>query len=139
MTAKEYLGQAYSIDKQINAKIEQVISLKELTLKASSALSDMPKGSRNVHSKENIIAKMMDLENEINADIDRLVTLKKEILMIIKSIDRAEYQTLLEMRYLCFKSWEKIAVEMGYSIQHIFRIHKKALTLIKIKDESKCD
>ena len=33
---------------------------------------------------EGIIVKMMELENEINADIDVLVDLKKEIMSIIK-------------------------------------------------------
>ena len=127
MTAKEYLKQAYCIDQRINAKIEQVTSLRELTVKASATLSDMPKGTPNPHSKENIIAKMIDLENEINADIDELVTLKQEILSVIKSVDRAEYQTLLEMRYLCFKSWEQIAVEMGYSLHHLYKKHNAAL------------
>lgn len=127
MTAKEYLKQAYSIDQRINAKIEQITSLRELTMKASATLSDMPKGTCDVHSKESIIAKMLDLENEINTDIDELVTLKKEILSVIKSVDRAEYQTLLEMRYLCFKSWEQIAVELGYSLHHLYKVHNAAL------------
>ncbi len=140
MTAKEYLSQAYRIDQRINSKIEQIASLRELSLKATTTLSDMPKGTRNVHSKEKIITKMMDLENEINADIDRLVDLKHEMVSVIRAVENPEQQTLLEQRYLCFKPWEQIAVTMGYSLQHIFRLHDKALRFVeKIKDESKCD
>lgn len=140
MTAKEYLDQAYRIDQRINAKIEQVAALRELSLKATATLSDMPKGSQNVHSKENVIAKMLDLENEINSDIDALVELKHEIITIIKSVSNPKYQTLLEKRYLCFKPWEQIALELCYSLQHTYRMHDKALKEIKkLKDESKCD
>ena len=140
MTAKEYLGQAYRIDQRINSKIEQVASLRELSRKATTTLSDMPKGTPNPHSKENIILKMMDLENEINEDIDSLVDLKREIVGIIKRVENTEMQSLLEQRYLCFRSWEQIAFEMGYSLQHTFRLHTRALKIIeKIKDESKCD
>ena len=32
--------------------------------------------------------------------------------------------------YLCFLSWEKIAVEMHYSIQHIYRMHDTALSCV---------
>ncbi|WP_441294433.1 hypothetical protein [Clostridium sp. 29_15] len=39
---------------------------------------------------EGIIVKMMELENEINADIDVLVDLKKEIMSIIKKINNPE-------------------------------------------------
>lgn len=127
MTAKEYLRQAYNIDQRINAKIEQVTSLRELTTKATATLSDMPSGTRNIHSKENIIAKMIDLEDEINADIDELIGLKQEILSVIKSVENTEYQTLLELRYLCFKSWEQIAVELGYSLHYVYKIHNAAL------------
>lgn len=53
--------------------------------------------------------------------------LKREITRRVKSIPNAEYQLLLEKRYLCFMPWEKIAVDMGYSIQHIYRLHDWAL------------
>ena len=128
MTVKEYLSQAYRIDQRINSKLEQVASLRALATKATSTLSDTPpSGSRNVQSMENVIVKIIDLENEINEDIDTLVDLKREITRRVKSIPNAEYQLLLEKRYLCFMPWEKIAVDMGYSIQHIYRLHDWAL------------
>lgn len=131
MTAKEYLNQAYRIDQRINSKIEQVSSLRALATKATSTLSDThPSGTRNVHRMEDIIVKIIDMENEINADIDRLVDLKQEIIKTIKSVNNPEQQTLLELRYLCFRSWEEISVEMDYSIQQIYRIRDKAFEKI---------
>ena len=136
MTIKEYLAQAYRIDKRINSKLEQIVSLRELATKATSTLSDTPpSGSRNVHSMEGIIVKMMELENEINTDIDVLVDLKKEIMSIIKKINNPEQQTLLELRYLCFKTWEQIAVDMGYSIQNAYKVHDRALENIVLPKE----
>lgn len=136
MTTKEYLAQAYRIDQRINSKLEQIVSLRELATKATSTLSDTPpSGSRNVHSMEGIIVKMLELENEINDDIDELVDLKKEIMSIIKKINNPEQQTLLELRYLCFKTWEQIAVDMGYSIQNAYKVHDRALENIIIPKE----
>jgi len=130
MTAKEYLGQAYRLDQRINSKLEQVLSLRDLTTKATATMSDMPGGgSRNVYKMQDIIGKIIDLENEINADIDQLVDLKRDIVAIIKAVENPEYQTLLELRYLCFKPWEQIAVEMGYSIHHLYRLHNSALAI----------
>jgi hypothetical protein len=37
MTAKEFLSQAYRIDLQINSKLEQLRSLRELSTKATSS------------------------------------------------------------------------------------------------------
>ena len=135
MKAKEYLSQAYRLDQRIDAKIEQVMSLRNLAAKATSTLSDVaPSGTRNVHRMEDIIIKIIDFENEINADIDRLVDLKREITGVIKAVPNLEYQTLLELRYLSFKSWEQIAIEMNYSIQHIYRMREKAFKEIVVPE-----
>lgn len=131
MTSKEYLAQAYRIDQRINSKLEQIVSLRELATKATSTLSDTPpSGTRNVHSMEGIIVKMIDLEDEINRDIDTLVDLKREIMDIVKKINNPEHQTLLELRYLCFKTWEQIAVDMGYSIQNAYKVHDRAIASV---------
>ena len=136
MTAKEYLGQAYRLDQRINSKLEHVMSLRTLATKATSTLSDTPpSGTRNVHRMEDIIVKIIEMENEINRDIDNLVDLKREMVSVIKAVTDPELQTLLELRYLCFKSWEQIAVEMEYSIQHIFRLHDKSIKEIVLPSE----
>ena len=133
MTAKEYLGQAYRLDQRINSKLEQVLSLRELTTKATATMSDMPGGgSRNVYKMQDIIGKIVDLENEINADIDHLVDLKREMVAVIKAVEHPEYQTLLELRHLCFKTWEQIAVDMQYSTRNIYKLHDTAIGAIKI-------
>ena len=127
-TAKEFLSQAYRIDQRINSKLEQITSLRGLATKATTTLSDMPRNPNpSFHSMENIIDKMLDLEIEINADIDSLVELKREIVQMIKRIEHPEYQTLLELRYLCFKSWEQIAVDMGHELRYLHKLHGRAL------------
>ena len=135
MNAKEYLKQAFYLDKRINSKLEQVESLNALATKATSTLSDMPKSSNRGTSKlEDTIIKIVELQEEISKDIDKLVDLKKEIANSIYSLKDKEEQTVLEKRYLCFNSWEQIAVDMNFSIQHIFRLHSKALKNIVISD-----
>ena len=136
MNAKEYLSQAMHIDQRINSKLEQVASLRALATQATSTLSDTPpSGSRNVQSMENVIVKIIDLENEINEDIDTLVDLKREIVGVIKRIDNPEYQTLLELRYLCYKPWNEIMTELGYSEPTIYRLHGEALKKILVPGE----
>ena len=128
MNAKEYLKQAFYLDKRINSKLEQVESLNALATKATTTLSDMPKDPNKGTSRlGDTIAKIIDLQEEINKDIDKLVDLKAEIVGIIKRIDNKELQVILEKRYLCFETWEKIAVEMTYDIRHIYRLHNLGL------------
>ncbi len=136
ISVKEYLGQAYRIDQRINSKIEQISTLNALATKATSVITDMPRpATRNVHRMEDVISKIIDLQNEINNDIDILVDLKTDIMFSIKEIDNLEYQTLLELRYLCYKSWEQIAIDMGYSINNIFKMHRKALEVMRVPDK----
>ncbi len=140
MTEREYLSQARLLDKRINAKIQQVSALNDLALKCTATLTNMPgRPNRNTSKMTDVIDKIIDLQQEINHDIDELVDLKRDITARIKAIPNDEYQLVLEKRYLCFMPWEAIAVEMGYSIQHLYRVHDAALKRISIpsKDESK--
>ena len=135
MIVKDYLSQAYRIDQRINSKIEQVSCLHDLATKATQTLSDMPgSATRNTHRMEDVIIKIIDLENEINTEIDRLVDIKREITCLINGVSNPEEQTLLELRYLCFKTWEQIAVDMGYSVENIYRMHRKALKNLEIPE-----
>lgn len=137
MTAKEYLSQARLLDARINAKIQQVSALNDLATHATATLTGMPHNpSRSESRMAEAVIKIIDLQNEINHDIDELVDLKREITRRVKSIPNTEYQLLLEKRYLCFMPWEKIAVDMGYSIQHIYRLHDWALREFPVPKET---
>lgn len=132
MTVKEYLSQAKFLDQRINSKIQQVAALNDLATKATSTLTGMPRNPNHATSSmEDVIAKIIDLQSEINNDIDTLVDLKRSLSKTIKAVDSPEYQTVLEKRYLCFQSWEQIAVEMGYDLRWLYRIHGKALEEVK--------
>ena len=133
LSAKDYLSQAYRIDQRINSKIEQVQSLRDLATKATATLSDVPpsKGTRNVHRMEDVIVKMMDLESSISKDLNRLIDLKHEIVTVIKCVESPELQTLLELRYLCFRTWEQIAVEINYDLRWVHRLHNRALSEVE--------
>ena len=135
MTAKEYFSKAYQIDKRIDSKIEQVARLRELAEKVTSTISDMPgSATRNVHRMEDVIVKIIDLENEINDDIDYLVDLKRNITTLIRGIDNIEHQRILELRYLCLRSWKEIGEDLGYSKTHVFRLHAEILESLSIPD-----
>lgn len=135
MTAKDYLSQGRFLDARISSKIRQVEQLNQLATRATSALTGMPHSPNKATSKmADVIGKMVDLQAEINRDIDELVELKHGIGEAIKAVENMEYQTLLEKRYLCFLPWEKIAVDMGYGIDNIFKLHKRALSSVVVPE-----
>ena len=132
MNIKAYLGQARYLDMRIKSKIQQINSLNELATSCTAVLSDMPRNPNKGRSRvEDCVMKIIEVQESLKADIDRLVETKKEIMETVKAVDDVELQTLLEKRYLCFLSWEKIAVDMHYSIQHIYRMHDQALAAVE--------
>lgn len=131
MTAKEYLSQARTLDMRIKSKLQQIESLNELATSCTVVYSDMPRNPNRGGSKiERAVLKIIEVEESLKHDVEDLVELKKEIMATIRAVLDVELQTLLEKRYLCFLSWEKIAVEMHYSIQHIYRMHDTALSCV---------
>ena len=133
MTTKEYLNQAYWLDRRIDSKLEQLSALKDMATKTTSIMSDdVVSHTRNVHSMQDVIAKIIDMQAEINADIDRLVDLKRDIMQVVKTVDDPELQTLLELRYLCFKDWPDIACEMHCSESNVYKVHSRALQAVRV-------
>ena len=132
MTAKEFLSQARYLDMRINSKVEQIDSLNDLATKCTSTLTGMPHNpSPSTSLMADAVCKIVDLQEELGRDVQELVDLKRRISNIIKAVSNTEQQTLLEKRYLCFQTWEKIAVDMNFSMQYAFRIHDKALEKIE--------
>ena len=139
MNTKDYLLQARYLDERITSKTQQIASLNDLATRCTSTFSDMPRNPNHGGSRlEDCIIKIIDLEDSLKKDIEKLVDLKREIMGVIKAVPNVEYQTLLEKRYLCFITWEQIAVDMNYSMQHIHRMHSSALKEIVVpkQDES---
>ena len=128
MTPKEYLMQVRYIDRLVDSKLEQLARLKETATKATMTLSDMPHSdSPDLQSMEITIVKIVDLEREIDAEIDRLVDFKREVRSVIEQIPNADQRLILELRYLCYKPWNEIATELSYSVRHVTRLHGWAL------------
>lgn len=102
--------------------------MNELATKVTTVYSDMPHSpNRNTGRMGETIAKIIDLESEIDRDIDALVDLKREIMRVVNSVESAEYRTILEMRYLQFKKWEQIALLMSTDLRWVYRMHGRAL------------
>lgn len=130
---KEYLSQAFHIDKQLKSKLEQLSVLRELATTTTQPLSDMPGSpNRNIDRMEKAIIKIMDMEKEISEEVDALLDLKNEIAQCIKAVDDIDCQLILEFRYLCFMSWEVIAAEMNFTVRNVHILHGKALKMIEV-------
>ena len=128
MTAKEYLSQARCLEQRICSKLEQMDALRSLTQKVTTSLGgERVSHTRNVSSLEDTILRLVETENEMNQSIDALLNLRIEIGKQISTLDDPDCILVLEKRYLCYQSWEKIAADLTCTVRWVHRLHAKAL------------
>lgn len=136
MTAKEYLNQAYRLDQRIRSKQEQIASLNDLATSCSASMTGMPHNpNRGTFRMADAVCKIVDLQESIAADMNELVELKAEIIATVKAVECIEYQLILEKRYISGKSWPEIAVDLGYKMRHLYKLHDEALDSLKIPEK----
>lgn len=135
--AKEYLRRAYTIDRQIDAKMLEAARLRSIAEKVTAAM--ISDGAQHTGGGkggfERAALELNQLENEVAQDIERLVRVKREIGSTIKKVGGKE-AALLSYRYLSFLSFEEISVRMSCTYRHITRLHGAALK--KVSDVLKC-
>jgi hypothetical protein len=137
MNAKEYLSQAWYLDKRIKTKERQLDWLRSHAAYVSPKISDEPKVpvSDRRSPVEEAVVRIVELETEINTGIANLMQMKAEIGKAIRGVNNMECETLLEMRYLTFLGWDQIASQLDYSQDYIYHLHRKALGLVKVSSE----
>ena len=133
MTALDFLSQAYRLDLRIDSKLEQLNFLNELAEKCTATIGAMPRNpNQNISAMADTVARIVDLQKEIDGDIQQLIEIRRQIVAAIKAVDNHECQTLLELRFLCGYTWEEIAIKMGFSIPHTYRMRDRALKQIVV-------
>lgn len=135
MTAFQYLQQARCIPIQLNAMAEQLERLRSAAEYIAPRLSDMPKSAtRNVRAGEDAIIRVMDFEERMKAQYEKLAEINETISAVADPI----LQALLVKRYVSGKSWALISSELSYSVAQVYRLHSAALEEVErlIADES---
>lgn len=128
---QEYLLQVKLCDAHINNKLEELAQLKALATKVTSTLKqDAVSGGGFGDKVGDVVSRIIDMQNEINAAIDEYVDKKKEVKRIIEKVTNPDQLNVLLKCYILHESLEQIACEMGYSYRNICYIHGRALQAV---------
>lgn len=128
MTAAEYLNRLITLDKEINNKLQRIETLREIANSTSAPnIGEKVQCSRQKSPLENIVAKIVDLDREVDSKIDELVDLKAELWELLGNMADERYRNVLWMRYTENKTMRQIAVENDRTKRHIRRLHAQAL------------
>lgn len=132
MQVKEFLNKIRYIDMMIDCKLEQINGLRDRLTSIGSPMGDKVQSHLNPDKFTDPVSKIIELENEINADIDNLVDLKCEARKSIERLDDDREKLVLYKRYFENKTFEQISVEMNYSWRRIHQFHSDALMQLEM-------
>lgn len=128
MTAKQYLYRVRRVDKEITA----LISLADRTRDSLERITQNYDGDGAQSTKDpHKFDRLAELEDLIDQKIDEQLKLKAETLNTIMQLDNRLHREVLIGHYLNMKTWEQVAVDMGYSWRQIMNFHGSALQEIQ--------
>lgn len=136
MNAKQYLKQAYRLNELIISNQEELSALRE----SASSIPGLDYSKDKIQTSKssgdagfvNVISKIIELEDSINADIEKMFALKNEIRSVINDVQDADEKLLLRLRYINFNTWEDISDKLDISIRTVHRIHATALDNVNV-------
>ena len=120
MNAKEYFEQIYCLERHLDDSIESYETIKSIAESTTAKLSGMPGGGGENRKQENLIVKMVCLEEQIHADVQRLEELKTQAIDCIYMLEDPMQRKVIEKRYLKNCSWNKIICELNSSRSYAF-------------------
>lgn len=130
--AQIYLKQIKLYDTHIDNKVQELDRLKGMATKVTTSLSLAPgHGSGNQDKLGDAVAKIIDLQAEVNQAIDAYVDKKREVCSVIEKIQDPDQVAVLHKRYIQYKHWEQIACEMNYTYRNVCYIHGRALQAVE--------
>ena len=129
---KEYLKSYKNLCIKLKSLEEQLLSLREIEQSAKiQSISDMPKGSKQLDLSDYmvrldiVLAKIVKTRAEC---LDRKLEIESRIADMPEGIEA----DILRRRYIEFKTWEQICVDIKYSWMQTHRLHSKALSQFKL-------
>ena len=128
MKAKEFLKELIQIDMLIDCKLKQITKLRGRLTSIGSATDNESVQTGYIRDKiADTIANIMELEELVNDDIDRLTEYKLKARYMIEELESNIEKIILYKRYFECKNFEQIAIECNYSWRQTHRIHGNAL------------
>ena len=131
MTAKEYLRSIKYLDNSINAKLAELDRLKRDMCSIRGVTYDGDKVQGGITDSMRIVDKIIELNNVINAEIDRLVDMKSDAHNKIEKVCNEKFISLLTDIYINGYTLEQVAEKADKTYMTICRWHGQALNIFR--------
>lgn len=132
MRAKEYLNQVAKLDAIIQNKLIEKQQWMDIALNITSNMSGEKVQSSGTQSKmADAINKCIDMEEEINSLVDRLIDTKREVVAIIEQVESPIEYDVLHKRYIQRMGLQDIADYYGKEYGWATTTHGRALKSVQ--------
>jgi len=132
ISTKEEFMQAFELDKEIAKIVEHLEFLRHKLNSPSGASISLGSGvqkSRNIYANTDLLADIIDLEEELTLAKNRLHKIEEEIRAAIRPTP-SMLRITMTWRYIIRRPWKQIAHEMEVSEMQLMRHHRAALKLL---------
>ena len=128
MRAKAYLIDIGKLDRKIENKQMEIEHLRGLLESVTPRLKEINvQSSLDGDKMGDTIAKIIELQEQINAEIDKFVDRKLEAMRLINQLGDDDCINILIRRYINYEEWEDIAQALHFSRQWVDKKHGLAL------------
>ena len=131
MGIKHQLKQIRLIDLEVKTKMEELDRLNNSFLKSPS-LKEINVQESKVSLKDDAYVKIINLNDYINDQVDKLIDLKYQLIQAIEQLDNSKERTIIWMKYISSKGCDEIAEELKISKTTLFILHDEAIKKIDL-------
>ena len=134
MTAKEFLRRARAVDRRVDEAQERVERLRaKLEAGRLSRVTGMPRGGGADWTET--ADRLIELEQAVNRSTRELVRWKLAAIDAIRAVEEPRLAEVLELYYIDGLTWEQVANRMGLDLRWVYRLHGRALLMVKVPEE----
>lgn len=128
MTTEEFLQQIERADRTIDNKLSEIYRLRCLATSITVPTDREAVQTSGVSDKVGqTVAKIVDLENEIDSLIDDYIDIRQQCIKVIEMLPDPLQYTVIHKHYVQYKTFVEIAEEENYTYQWILKVHNRAI------------
>jgi hypothetical protein len=128
LEAKDFLRQVKSIDLRITNKLIEQKQWMDIALGITANMDGERVQSSGSQSKmADAVTRCVDMEQEIDALVDKLVDTKREVIRVIERLDSPTEYDVMHRRYIQFQSLQEIADHYKMEYGWATTVHGRAL------------
>jgi len=130
-TVKEYLREVWDTRAHCNALQRHCTYLREKMQRSMNCTRIVNGGCRDYSIQEQRLLELTDANEDMRRSMVELQALHKQAEDLIARLPRRNQREILQDRYLCHQSWDRIAQTHFLSLRYVQRLHGMALAALQ--------